>query len=206
MAHTVSTPTGVDRLLPLPSSPPLLSHLWKSAHPEIDRPAECTVPPITPRRSQNFGATIGWSHKPVLAAVDPCGGVAESSPRGPLQRNSLATYGPSALLTLAGDHVLRVDPDSDGAALTRRATPPPLRFGVEAWCEVFVTAGVVQGVAQAAKSCPASHARPRGGGLPNRFTVGGGTPRRVHPRPKAAMAKGWVRKKAGSFVTLASRL
>jgi hypothetical protein len=29
---------------------------------------------------------------------------------------------------------------------------------------VLVTAGVVQGVAQAAKSCPASRARPRGGG------------------------------------------
>ncbi len=35
---------------------------------------------------------------------------------------------------------LRVGPDSDGAALTRRAAPPRLRFGVAAWGEVFVTA------------------------------------------------------------------
>ncbi len=39
-------------------------------------------------------------------------------------------------------------------------------------------------------------------GEPNRLTVGGGTPRRVHSRPKAAMARGWVRKKPGSFHTL----
>jgi len=45
---------------------------------------------------------------------------------------------------LAGDHVLRVAPDSDGAALTRRATPLRLRFGVAAWGEVFVTAGAAQ--------------------------------------------------------------
>jgi len=64
--------------------------------------------------------------------------------------HSAASAGPLALMTLAGDHVLRVDPDSAGAALTRRATPPRLRFGVAAWCEVFVTAGVVllSGVAE----------------------------------------------------------
>ncbi len=39
---------------------------------------------------------------------------------------------------------------------------------------------------------------------PNRLTVGGGTPRRVHSRPNAAIASGWVRKKAGSFQTLVS--
>ena len=33
---------------------------------------------------------------------------------------------------------------------------------------------------------------------------GGGVPRRVASRPKAAMAEGWVRKKAGSFQTLVS--
>ena len=37
---------------------------------------------------------------------------------------------------------------------------------------------------------------------PNRRTVGGGTPRRVHSRPKAAIASGCARKKAGSFQTL----
>jgi hypothetical protein len=37
---------------------------------------------------------------------------------------------------------------------------------------------------------------------PNSVTVGGGTPRRVHSRPKAAMARGWARKNAGSFHTL----
>jgi hypothetical protein len=36
-------------------------------------------------------------------------------------------------------------------------------------------------------------------------TIGGGTPRLVHSRPKAAIASGWVRKKAGSFQTLVSR-
>ena len=36
---------------------------------------------------------------------------------------------------------------------------------------------------------------------PYRLTVAGGTPRRVHSRPKAAMAAGWVRKNAGSFHT-----
>ena len=41
-------------------------------------------------------------------------------------------------------------------------------------------------------------------GVPNRVTVGGGTPRRVHSRPKAAMARGWARKKPGSFHTLVS--
>jgi hypothetical protein len=35
---------------------------------------------------------------------------------------------------------------------------------LQPWGLVFVTAGVVQGVAQAAKSCPSSHARARGGG------------------------------------------
>ncbi|KAF4278210.1 hypothetical protein CNMCM8686_000461 [Aspergillus fumigatus] len=39
---------------------------------------------------------------------------------------------------------------------------------------------------------------------PNRLTVGGGVPRRVASRPKAAMASGCVRKKAGSFQTLVS--
>ncbi|MNT60045.1 hypothetical protein D3C72_1976020 [compost metagenome] len=39
---------------------------------------------------------------------------------------------------------------------------------------------------------------------PNRLTVGGGTPRRVHSRPKAAMASGCVRKKPGSFHTFVS--
>jgi hypothetical protein len=41
---------------------------------------------------------------------------------------------------------------------------------------------------------------------PNRLTVGGGTPRRVHSRPKAAMARGWVRKKPGSFHTLGEQV
>ena len=41
-------------------------------------------------------------------------------------------------------------------------------------------------------------------GEPNKVTVGGGTPRRVHSRPKAAMARGWARKNAGSFQTLVS--
>ena len=40
-------------------------------------------------------------------------------------------------------------------------------------------------------------------GEPNRLTVGGGTPRRVHSRPKAAIAAGCARKKAGSFHTRA---
>src|ERR1700723_355657 len=39
-------------------------------------------------------------------------------------------------------------------------------------------------------------------GDPNICTVGGGTPRRVHSRPKAAMARGCARKKDGSFHTL----
>ena len=38
---------------------------------------------------------------------------------------------------------------------------------------------------------------------PNIVTVAGGTPRRVHSRPKAAMASGWARKKPGSFQTRA---
>jgi len=38
-------------------------------------------------------------------------------------------------------------------------------------------------------------------GEPNIVTVGGGTPRRVHSRPKAAIARGWARKNAGSFHT-----
>ena len=33
------------------------------------------------------------------------------------------------------------------------------------------------------------------------MTVGGGTPRRVHSRPNAAIARGWARKNAGSFQT-----
>src|ERR1700683_171806 len=41
-------------------------------------------------------------------------------------------------------------------------------------------------------------------GEPNSVTVGGGTPRRVHSRPKAAMARGWARKNEGSFHTLVS--
>ncbi len=40
-------------------------------------------------------------------------------------------------------------------------------------------------------------------GEPNSVTVGGGTPRRVHSRPNAAMARGCARKNAGSFHTLA---
>ena len=40
-------------------------------------------------------------------------------------------------------------------------------------------------------------------GEPNRVVVGGGTPRRVHSRPNAAMARGWARKNAGSFQTRA---
>ena len=36
-------------------------------------------------------------------------------------------------------------------------------------------------------------------GEPKIVAVGGGTPRKVHSRPKAAMARGWARKKAGSF-------
>ena len=40
-------------------------------------------------------------------------------------------------------------------------------------------------------------------GEPNSVTVGGGTPRRVHSRPNAAMARGCARKNAGSFQTLA---
>lgn len=51
---------------------------------------------------------------------------------------------PWAFTRFDGDHVLRVDPDSDGAALARRATLPPLRFGVAARSEVFVTACVAQ--------------------------------------------------------------
>ena len=38
-------------------------------------------------------------------------------------------------------------------------------------------------------------------GEPNSVTVGGGTPRRVHSRPNAAMARGCARKNAGSFQT-----
>src|ERR1700722_15339926 len=38
-------------------------------------------------------------------------------------------------------------------------------------------------------------------GLPKRVTVGGGTPRRVHSRPKAAIVRGCARKKDGSFHT-----
>src|SRR5271157_6669479 len=38
-------------------------------------------------------------------------------------------------------------------------------------------------------------------GEPNMVTVGGGTPRRVHSRPKAAIAAGWARKNPGSFQT-----
>jgi hypothetical protein len=71
---------------------------------------------------------------------------------------------PLSVPRFAGGHVLRVDPDCDGTALTRRATPPRLRYGVAAWCEVFVTSCVVQGAAQGAKSCPAWRARPLGGG------------------------------------------
>ena len=41
-------------------------------------------------------------------------------------------------------------------------------------------------------------------GVPNNVTVGGGTPRRVHSRPNAAMARGWARKKLGSFHTFVS--
>jgi hypothetical protein len=38
--------------------------------------------------------------------------------------------------------------------------------------------------------------------VPNIDTVGGGTPRRVHSRANAAIARGCARKKAGSFLTL----
>ena len=38
-------------------------------------------------------------------------------------------------------------------------------------------------------------------GDPNIVTVGGGTPRRVHSRPKAAIARGCAKKKLGSFHT-----
>ena len=38
-------------------------------------------------------------------------------------------------------------------------------------------------------------------GEPKIETVGGGTPRRVHSRPKAAIAAGCARKNAGSFQT-----
>src|ERR1700693_2290713 len=41
-------------------------------------------------------------------------------------------------------------------------------------------------------------------GEPNRVTVGGGTPRRVHSRPKAAIARGCARKSDGSFHTFVS--
>src|SRR5262249_831454 len=44
-----------------------------------------------------------------------------------------------------------------------------------------------------------------GNGEAKRFVVGGGTPRRVHSRPNAAIARGWARKNAGSFHTRASR-
>ena len=37
--------------------------------------------------------------------------------------------------------------------------------------------------------------------VPNRSVVTGGTPRQVHSRSKAAMARGWAMKKAGSFHT-----
>ncbi len=40
-------------------------------------------------------------------------------------------------------------------------------------------------------------------GDPNSVTVGGGTPRRVHSRPNAAIARGCARKNAGSFHTRA---
>ena len=36
-------------------------------------------------------------------------------------------------------------------------------------------------------------------GEPKMVAVGGGTPRNVHSRPKAAMARGCARKNAGSF-------
>ena len=39
---------------------------------------------------------------------------------------------PLSVPRFPGDHVLRVDPDLDGAALTRRATPPRLRSCVAA--------------------------------------------------------------------------
>src|ERR1700691_2870988 len=41
-------------------------------------------------------------------------------------------------------------------------------------------------------------------GEPNSVTVGGGTPRSVHSRPNAAIARGWARKNDGSFQTLLS--
>ncbi len=43
-------------------------------------------------------------------------------------------------------------------------------------------------------------------GEPNSVTVGGGTPRRVHSRPNAAIARGCARKNAGSFQTLRDEL
>jgi hypothetical protein len=66
---------------------------------------------------------------------------------------------PLSVPRFAGDHVLRVDPDFEGTALTRRATPPRLRSCVAACGMMFATAGA----AQVAKSYPASRARPLGG-------------------------------------------
>ncbi len=43
-------------------------------------------------------------------------------------------------------------------------------------------------------------------GEPKMVAVGGGTPRRVHSRPNAAMARGCARKKAGSFQILRQEL
>ena len=56
------------------------------------------------------------------------------------------------------------------------------------------------------EACPTARAESRASdeGAPNSVTVGGGTPRRVHSRPNAAMAPGWARKKLGSFHTLVS--
>ena len=55
---------------------------------------------------------------------------------------------------------LRVAPDVNHVAPTWRAAPPRLRLGVAASGDVYATVGT----AQAANSCPASHARPLGGG------------------------------------------
>src|ERR1035438_937391 len=41
-------------------------------------------------------------------------------------------------------------------------------------------------------------------GVPNKVTVGGGTPRRVHSLPNAAIAVGWAMKNDGSFQPLVS--
>ena len=55
-----------------------------------------------------------------------------------------AWAGASELAKVVGDRLLSVAPASDGAVLTRRASPLRLRFGFAAWGEVSVTAGAAQ--------------------------------------------------------------